>query len=684
MIGVGKWRGLALRAAFGALILASAAELEASRPRTWRQESFSAFAAGKADGVSIVHDGTLQLAPEIDELVTLDAERVWSLAALADGTVYVGTGDSGQIFKVDVDGNAVLFFDSPEVSIHALAADASGHVYAGTAPDGLVYRISPSGTATTLATTGAHYVWDLEIGADGELYAATGEPASILQIDRAGKVDTLVQMQDRHVMALTWVEQRLYASTSHKGRIYEIETGHRPRLLYEAAQEEIHSLVAGVNGQLFATLIDNAKENETPEGTTAVLRFHPRTGGHVVWSATEGQALGIVSESAERLLFSVTEPPRIFLLDRDDRVSTLIDFEGERPSRLAQTSAGQILVGMAQSGAVHRLNRSARRSGRFESEAHDFGGHSHWGRIYWQSTVPGQTEIHLQTRSGNGAEPDDTWSAWSDVLEVSGHPVSSAPARYLQYRVTLMSSDPAHTPVLHKVEVWARQANLRPEITDLQTYPRRVGENSAKAGAENAANGTIASNNNARRNLPQRKSLRVVRWQAEDPNGDDLSYDVYLRSLDQQEWKLAEEDIAQNSILWDTETMPEGMTLLKLIASDRPDNGEVETLSAERVAGPFAIDNSPPAISAKAKVEKDVVVDLILHDRISPVRKVQYSVDYVDQIRQVVALDGVFDSMEERARFTVNGLAPGEHVIAIQAWDALDNVGTQQIVVRVK
>ncbi len=684
MIGSEKWRRLLPHAAILVLILATAAEIGAARPRTWRQESFAAFAAGKADGVSIAHDGTLQLAPKLDEVVVLDAERVWSFAADVGGANYVGTGDSGQIFKVDAAGNAVLVFDSMEVSIHALVADAGGHLYAGTAPDGLIYRISPAGEATTLAATRAHYVWDLELGSDGELFAATGEPAAILQIDRAGNVDTLVQMQDRHVMALAWVEKRLYAATSQKGRIYEIEKGHRPRLLYEAVQEEIHSLVSGAGGNLFATMVTGTEESETSGATTAVLRFHPLTGGRVVWSAQEGQALGIVSESAERLLFSVTEPPRIFLLDRDDRISTLIDLEGESPSRLARTRSGEILIGMSQSGAVQRLNQSPRHSGQFESNAHDFGGHSHWGRIYWQGTVPEQTDIQLQTRSGNSAEPDDTWGDWSKALDVSGQPVASAPARYLQYRATLRSSDPARTPILHKVEVWARQANLRPEITDLQTYPRRMGENIAKSGGENAVNGKIASNNNARRNLPQRKSLRVVRWQAKDPNGDDLSYDVYLRSLDQQEWKLAQEDIPRNSILWDTETMPEGMTLLKLVASDRPDNGEGETLSAERVAGPFAIDNSPPEITAKAKVDRDVVVDLTLQDRISPVRKVQYSVDYLDQIRQVSPLDGVFDSTEERARFTVSDLAPGEHVIAIQAWDTLDNVGTQQIVVQVK
>ena len=71
-------------------------------------------------------------------------------------------------------------------------------------------------------------------------------------------------------------------------------------------------------------------------------------------------------------------------------------------------------------------------------------------------------------------------------------------------------------------------------------------------------------------------------------------------------------------------------------------------------------------------------------DRISPIQRAQYLVDYGDQAQQLVAEDGLFDSREERARFAVEGLAPGEHVIAAQVWDLLDNVGVVQLVVEVK
>lgn len=71
-------------------------------------------------------------------------------------------------------------------------------------------------------------------------------------------------------------------------------------------------------------------------------------------------------------------------------------------------------------------------------------------------------------------------------------------------------------------------------------------------------------------------------------------------------------------------------------------------------------------------------------DHISPLQRAQYTVDYGDQARQLAAADGLFDSREETARFLVEGLAPGEHVIAVQAWDRHENVAVVQLVVEVR
>ena len=170
-----------------------------------------------------------------------------------------------------------------------------------------------------------------------------------------------------------------------------------------------------------------------------------------------------------------------------------------------------------------------------------------------------------------------------------------------------------------------------------------------------------------------------------DPNGDKLSYRLYLRGVGQQEWKLVEEDLEQTSALWDTETMPEGLTLLKLVASDHPDNPDDRAFASERISSPFAIDNSPPLVEIEARQEGDSLrVEVEFSDRISPVYKAQYSVDYAERDYQIEALDSLFDSRRERAHFTIAGLSPGEHVIAVQAWDERENIGAQQIVVQIK
>ena len=130
--------------------------------------------------------------------------------------------------------------------------------------------------------------------------------------------------------------------------------------------------------------------------------------------------------------------------------------------------------------------------------------------------------------------------------------------------------------------------------------------------------------------------------------------------------------------------MPEGLTQLKLVASDHPHNPDEEALRAERVSAPFAIDNSPPRVRVRAEGKSALNITVEISDRITPIQKAQYTIDYGDQVHQIAPLDGIFDQREESARWVVENLPSGEHVIAVQAWDQLDNVGAQQLIVQVE
>src|SRR2546425_6651531 len=64
--------------------------------------------------------------------------------------------------------------------------------------------------------------------------------------------------------------------------------------------------------------------------------------------------------------------------------------------------------------------------------------------------MPGGTNIGLETRAGDTATRDETWSPWTGL---SGNAIISPNARYLQYRATLSTGDPSLTPSLQSATI---------------------------------------------------------------------------------------------------------------------------------------------------------------------------------------------------------------------------------------
>jgi len=65
---------------------------------------------------------------------------------------------------------------------------------------------------------------------------------------------------------------------------------------------------------------------------------------------------------------------------------------------------------------------------------------------YASTTTEGINAVQLEARTGNSLRPDDTWTAWGPATAIT-------PARYLQWRATLSSTDHSETPVLESVTV---------------------------------------------------------------------------------------------------------------------------------------------------------------------------------------------------------------------------------------
>lgn len=88
----------------------------------------------------------------------------------------------------------------------------------------------------------------------------------------------------------------------------------------------------------------------------------------------------------------------------------------------------------------------------YYSSIFDAGMPVRWTRIYWDDSLPGESNISLAVRTGSGPDTSQGWSEWVQVqngAEIPGYLQS----RYIQYRATFEYPNPAHLPVLFLVGI---------------------------------------------------------------------------------------------------------------------------------------------------------------------------------------------------------------------------------------
>ena len=86
----------------------------------WTVSNQAALLKGDVKNLSIDNQGRLTLGPAIDLVYESTAPFLWSLVSGSDGTLYLGSGNEGKVFKVESGGKATVFFDANELEVHAL------------------------------------------------------------------------------------------------------------------------------------------------------------------------------------------------------------------------------------------------------------------------------------------------------------------------------------------------------------------------------------------------------------------------------------------------------------------------------------------------------------------------------------------------------------------------------------
>jgi sugar lactone lactonase YvrE len=713
-------------------------------PGFWEAATQAEFLRGDVEHLSIDEHGRLMLGPEVRRIHDAGAPFVWAMTPGPDESYFLGTGNDGQVIRIDRNGNASVFYDSAEMEVHALAPALGGGIYVGTSPDGRIYRVSAAGQSTVFFDPDDKYVWALAVDQKGVLYAATGDKGVVYRIAEEGKGTPFFTTKTTHAIALAFdAGGQLLVATGSPGRVFRVDAQGKGFLLLDTPFEEAKALRLDAKGVLYvaaqtgrpsqgveADATGTAPESASPTpvasvsseitaiaiidvpvtaqpapsapaagdrrgSTGAVYRVLADGLWDLVWESRDDAPYDLAIEPDGALLVATGARGKIFRLAGDPMRPTLLTRVGARQVTMLHRTPSRTLVTTANPGLLLSLTPGRAESGSYESDVKDARLVATWGAISWRAATPSGTRVEVRTRSGNTRTPDDAWSEWSAAYaSSSGSQIVSPKARYLQWRAIL--SGKGASPILTSVSAAYLQRNVRPDVASVTVHPPGVvfqkpfstgeaeiaGFDEEPAERRLAATGAAGGAPTLGRRTYQ-KGLQTFVWKAEDQNGDELTFDVVYRREGDTSWKTLKTGLADTILVWDTATAPNGSYMVKVVASDSKGNPADRALSGERESSRFDIDNAPPAVTLGAQRREGtaIVVPVEIRDADSHITRVEYSLD-AQRWQSAFPQDGILDGRQEQLELRLDATAGVGRTLVVRASDAMNNIGTGEAVIR--
>lgn len=691
--------------------------------RFWEIRGLESMLLGETDGLSLTPEGVLMLAPD---LLSLPLELphfppqpfLWRAVLDSHGNLYVGSGIRGLVYRVNPKGEVEHFFQVPELEVHALAVDGSGALLVGASPPGRIYRVQPDGHAELFFEPPERYIWDLAVDRDGSLFVATGERGVLYKVSPEGEGEIYFDSNEPHLVSLALdVDGMVYVGSSGSGHLYRVGPDGHAQVVMDSDAQEVVRVAVTPDGTIFAAVNDivpppeKKKDDKEPEERLAgelptavtpaplgladlagsreelladsrqetgltlrstLYRIPPVGPPRAVWSSEDSGIHALLVEPDGRAYFGTGVPGRLYLLETGQTAPRLLArFPESQVTSLAGSSSSILYAATSNPGRLYRAVEEHGHSGAYLSPIRDAGAMARWGQVRWEATAPAGSRLEVSSRSGNSSLPDNTWSDWSAAYDhAEGSHVSSPPARFLQLRARLSRLGDAATPQLRWLQVSYQEENRRPELSELQVTP---------------ADPEDPDSNTARRQgTPEEMNIQ---WKAEDPNDDELEFDLFLMSVPDPE---ARTELARawsdSTFRWDTTTTPAGTYRILLLASDGRDNDARHALDARLISEPLVVDRTPPRLEVLSTSVQDAQVRITFQvsDDISPIVRAEYAMGDPPRRHRIAAADGLDDQQEERYTLILPDLAPGSHLIRLTAEDREGNRTSTTVTVEVE
>lgn len=669
------------------------------------------FVATGTDGRLLQVDVPIDDDPQIRVLLDAEQDNLLCLGRDGDGRLYAGSDGEGLVYRVIVkennEGTAFVLYDAPEAEIGSLLVQPDGTVFAGTADakQAKVGRLTaavkaPMGRPATRRPAkkppaALPKTPDPDLDVPGKT-PANGDVTILQPVDGAvdaGQSDRTQgesgdsepgdpdpgtpkpgdaePTQAQHDELRQVIRQRL-------------DTAWKTGTLEEAPSEEKPAVVT------------TARKSSTTRSTSVVKpRKASKKGNAVYRISSEGFVREVFRESVmvlrlvghqDRILIGTGNEGQLYSVNVEgDERAILADLDSQQlPAMLADGDS--VVLGTANPATLLRIDGGNATTGTYTSAVLDAKQVSLWGRMHLTARTPPATSIVVETRSGNVEDPEQAaWALWSKAVFLGDDEedqelvpreieLNSLPARFLQYRLKL-SSDGNDNAVVDRVELAYVTPNLPPKINSIKaTYGVSAKTRPRPAGS------TVAKKE------PTKVTSLRLGWKVTDPNGDQLSYDLEYRSDGSDRWLPLADGLTATRHQWDTRLVPDGRYVVRLTATDRPDNTPSMEQTAARDSDPIQIDNTQPDLEGlQHQVNGDqVTISGIAVDATSTITSIHYVVDGEEPWQSVLPKDMIFDSTREAFSVTIDELELAEHVVALRVIDARGNARHTHVFVRIQ
>lgn len=665
-----------LVAAAGIAVVAPA---DAVGTRRFELNSQEDFLSGDLRGVSVDSQGHVRAGWNLGTLSISAATTVFSSLSLPDGSVLLGTGNTGKVLKI-AGGQVTEYADTKQLAVTSMVTDGKS-VFAATLPEGKIFKIDGANSMTELpAIVGAENIFALAYdGKKNGIYAATGPNGKLFFVQPGGNAQLVFDSDEPNLVSVAVApDGTVYTGSSGKGILFKI-TGPGKATVYASPNgDEVKDIQFGKKGEIYILA------NEMGEGKAAAIPRPPSKGAAPVRSkghAGKGALVridpdGVMTEMLNRsdthfisLALDDNGRPfvgtavegRVYTVDENHTSMLVADVDGRQIGALSVAGKQRYIVA-SDPAAFHEIRGTGGADASWTSKVLDAGLRANYGRLTWHS----DGVVEFQIRSGNSNDPDSTWSDWSPSL-TSPNKTAIPPGRFVQLRARFSKDSNA---TLHDIALPFVTDNLRAIVTSIDVQSKGGGSGLLPpSGAD----------------IPPRSSSIRLNWKVDNPDNDQLRYRVSFRFEKQlgvwRDLTKPDEVYTRSDVEWETASLPEGTYRIRVEATDEMANAPDRVTRHSLESGPILVDNTAPVFRSLRTTGKRVQAELV--DGLGPIARIDFAINGRTEWRPLSPKDGIFDEAAEEIDADLSSvLGPGPHLVAIRTFDQAGNFVVRDIEVK--